>query len=53
LAETIVAQRITTKEPQLVAALMADHFAGMAPTAIANKHHTVVKKVVTAVDITD
>jgi hypothetical protein len=53
VAETLVRNRVTTKEPELVAMLLADRAAGMRPTAIANKHgvhHSVVKKVLDAAE---
>lgn len=51
LAHTLVRDRVTRKEPQLVANLLADDAAGLGPTAIADKygvHHSVVTKVVQA-----
>lgn len=48
IATRIVESKITTKSPELVADLLADHVAGMGPTAIAKKndvHHSVVRKV--------
>jgi hypothetical protein len=48
IAARIVAAKITTKAPEVVAELLADRVAGMAPTAIAKKndvHHSVVRKV--------
>ena len=51
LAETLVRDRVTRKEPRLVADLLADDAAGLGPTAIADKHgvhHSVVTKVLQA-----
>ncbi len=51
LAHTLVRDRVTRKEPRLVADLLADDAAGLGPTAIADKygvHHSVVTKVVQA-----
>jgi hypothetical protein len=48
IATRIVEAKITTKSPELVADLLADHVAGLGPTAIAKKndvHHSVVRKV--------
>jgi hypothetical protein len=53
MAARIVQARITTKAPEVVAELLADRVAGMAPTAIAKKndvHHSVVRKVLEFAD---
>lgn len=53
VATRIVGARITTKDPAVVADVLADHRAGMGPTAIAKKndvHHSVVRKVLEYVD---
>lgn len=51
LAHALVRDRVTRKEPRLVADLLADDAAGLGPTAIADKygvHHSVVTKVIQA-----
>jgi len=53
IAARIVEAKITTKAPEVVAELLADRVAGMAPTAIAKKndvHHSVVRKVLEFAD---
>lgn len=53
VATRIVGARITTKDPAVVADVLADHRAGMGPTAIAKKndvHHSVVRKVLEYLD---
>jgi hypothetical protein len=53
IAARIVQAKITTKAPEVVAELLADRVAGMAPTAIAKKndvHHSVVRKVLEFAD---
>jgi hypothetical protein len=53
IAARIVEAKITTKAPEVVAELLADRVAGLAPTAIARKndvHHSVVRKVLDFAD---
>jgi hypothetical protein len=53
IAARIVQAKITTKATEVVAELLADRVAGMAPTAIAKKndvHHSVVRKVLEFAD---
>jgi hypothetical protein len=53
IAARIVQAKITMKAPAVVAELLADRVAGMAPTAIAKKndvHHSVVRKVLEFAD---
>jgi hypothetical protein len=51
LAQTLVRRKITKKDPQLVAHLLADAAAGLSPNVIAdqrNVHHSVVTRVMRA-----
>ncbi len=53
LAEMLVRDKVTQKDPQVVAVLLADGAAGMRPTTIAsrrNVHHSVVRKVLQAAE---
>jgi hypothetical protein len=48
VAHQLICNRVTTKQPEVVAVLLADYAVDMWPTAIANKHdvhHVVVRKV--------
>jgi hypothetical protein len=53
VAETLVQQGVTSKDPALVATILAQHEAGMPPSTIGrtfNVHHTTVGRILSALE---